>query len=75
MAVSGAKPAGAADETSAAQAVQRMFDSIAPRYDLLNHLLSAISTGCGGTGRRGAFVPSWPGPTRPFWISAAAPAT
>lgn len=41
MAVSGAKPAGAADETSAAQAVQRMFDSIAPRYDLLNHLLSA----------------------------------
>ena len=29
------------DEASAAQAVQRMFDSIAPRYDLLNHLLSA----------------------------------
>jgi len=37
----GARPAGAVDEASAAQAVRRMFDSIAPRYDLLNHLLSA----------------------------------
>lgn len=41
MAVSGAKPAGAHDESSAAQAVQQMFNSIAPRYDLLNHVLSA----------------------------------
>src|SRR5271165_2412853 len=41
MAASGAKPAGAHDESSAAQAVQRMFNSIAPRYDLLNHVLSA----------------------------------
>ena len=37
----GAKPTGAEDETSAAQAVREMFNSIAPRYDLLNHLLSA----------------------------------
>lgn len=37
----GAKPEGAQDETSAATAVRQMFNSIAPRYDLLNHVLSA----------------------------------
>jgi demethylmenaquinone methyltransferase / 2-methoxy-6-polyprenyl-1,4-benzoquinol methylase len=37
----GARPAGALDETSAAEAVRGMFNSIAPRYDLLNHVLSA----------------------------------
>ncbi len=36
----GAAPAGAADRDSAAKAVQEMFTSIAPRYDLLNHVLS-----------------------------------
>ena len=36
----GARPEGAADETSAALAVRAMFDAIAPRYDLLNHVLS-----------------------------------
>jgi demethylmenaquinone methyltransferase/2-methoxy-6-polyprenyl-1,4-benzoquinol methylase len=41
MITTGAKPIGAQDETSAAHAVRRMFNSIAPRYDLLNHLLSA----------------------------------
>ena len=41
MTTTGAKPEGAADETSAAQAVRQMFNSIAPRYDLLNHVLSA----------------------------------
>src|SRR5579863_6521951 len=41
MTTTGAKPLGAHDETSAAHAVQQMFNSIAPRYDLLNHVLSA----------------------------------
>lgn len=41
MPATGAKPAGATDEAHAAQAVREMFDSIAPRYDLLNHVLSA----------------------------------
>jgi len=41
MSVTGAKPAGAEDEAGAAQAVRLMFDAIAPRYDLLNHVLSA----------------------------------
>lgn len=36
----GAAPQGAKDEQSAALEVQRMFDEIAPRYDLLNHVLS-----------------------------------
>jgi demethylmenaquinone methyltransferase/2-methoxy-6-polyprenyl-1,4-benzoquinol methylase len=37
----GAKPAGIEDEAAAAQSVRAMFNSIAPRYDFLNHLLSA----------------------------------
>ena len=37
----GARPTGTADEQAAAANVQQMFDTIAPRYDLLNHLLSA----------------------------------
>ncbi len=41
MTTTGAKPMGADNETSAAAAVQQMFNSIAPRYDLLNHVLSA----------------------------------
>ncbi|HET9365141.1 MAG TPA: ubiquinone/menaquinone biosynthesis methyltransferase [Candidatus Angelobacter sp.] len=38
--VVGTTPAGATDERSAAQAVRQMFDEIAPRYDLANHVLS-----------------------------------
>jgi demethylmenaquinone methyltransferase/2-methoxy-6-polyprenyl-1,4-benzoquinol methylase len=41
MRPSGARPAGVNDEDSAASAVRNMFNSIAPRYDLLNHVLSA----------------------------------
>jgi demethylmenaquinone methyltransferase / 2-methoxy-6-polyprenyl-1,4-benzoquinol methylase len=41
MTTTGAKPAGVRDETHAAAAVQQMFNAIAPRYDLLNHVLSA----------------------------------
>jgi demethylmenaquinone methyltransferase/2-methoxy-6-polyprenyl-1,4-benzoquinol methylase len=38
--VRGTTPAGTSDERSAAHAVREMFDEIAPRYDLLNHVLS-----------------------------------
>jgi demethylmenaquinone methyltransferase/2-methoxy-6-polyprenyl-1,4-benzoquinol methylase len=38
--VTGAQPEGTGDEASAAAAVRSMFDQIAPRYDLLNHVLS-----------------------------------
>jgi len=36
----GARPVGATTEATASSGVQQMFNSIAPKYDLLNHLLS-----------------------------------
>jgi demethylmenaquinone methyltransferase/2-methoxy-6-polyprenyl-1,4-benzoquinol methylase len=41
MPATGARPIGTTDEAHAAEAVRQMFDAIAPRYDLLNHVLSA----------------------------------
>jgi len=38
--VVGAAPEGVSDQNSAARVVREMFTSIAPRYDLLNHVLS-----------------------------------
>ena len=38
--ITGASPQGAHDPEAAARAVRAMFTSIAPRYDLLNHVLS-----------------------------------
>ena len=38
--VMGAAPLGSSDPEAAARAIREMFTSIAPRYDLLNHLLS-----------------------------------
>jgi demethylmenaquinone methyltransferase/2-methoxy-6-polyprenyl-1,4-benzoquinol methylase len=40
VALTGTTPPGAPDEKRASEWVQRMFAGIAPRYDLLNHLLS-----------------------------------
>jgi demethylmenaquinone methyltransferase / 2-methoxy-6-polyprenyl-1,4-benzoquinol methylase len=39
--IRGAAPEGASDRDSAARAIREMFTSIAPHYDLLNHVLSA----------------------------------
>ena len=71
----GAQPVGTNDERDAAAAVQAMFDSIAPRYDLLNHVLSGSidRLWCWRTAMRFRHILSQP-ETR-IQMSAAAPAT
>lgn len=39
-AAAGTRPPGAQSETDAARRIREMFSNIAPRYDLLNHILS-----------------------------------
>ena len=68
MPATGAKPQGAQDEASAAQAVRQMFDNIAPRYDLLNHVLSANVDRLWWW-RTAPFLPT---PMLQCWTSAAA---
>jgi len=75
MTAAGARPIGAEDEAGAARAVRQMFDSIAPRYDLLNHLLSPMWIACGGGAPRGDLPQCWRGLTLPCWTFAAARAT
>lgn len=41
MPASGAEPQGTTGEQNASNAVQSMFNEIAPRYDMANHILSA----------------------------------
>ena len=75
MIATGAKPMGVEDEESAAKTVQRMFNTIAPRYDLLNHVLSANVDRHWWWRTAANSTPYLPTPTRQFWISAAAQAT
>ncbi len=74
--IAGARPAEQMDEAQAARAVQQMFDSIAPRYDLLNHVLSA-SVDRWWWVANGAEIQCDPGRSRGrrCWMCAAARAT
>ena len=73
MSATGARPAGAVEEAGAAQAVRQMFDSIAPRYDLLNHLLSAnVDRFWWRTDRAPVCGDVWRDPKRRSSISVAA---
>jgi len=75
MPATGAKPTGVEDEASAAQTVRQMFNAIAPRYDLLNHLLSANVDRLWWNRTARSFRPCWRIQMRPSWTSAAARAT
>ena len=73
----GASPAGVepGNEAEAGRRIREMFGRIAPRYDLLNHVLvdahrRALAQGAGAARSRvSAAVPRPAG-----WMSAAAPA-
>ncbi len=71
----GTTPAGAETEQQASAWVRGMFDRIAPRYDLLNHLLS-MNIDRYWRARTVAQVAPDSGTdvARRFWMCAAAPA-
>jgi len=66
----GAKPTGTADEASAARAVRQMFDAIARRMNLLNHVLSANVDRLWWRRTARRFRMCWRDPKRRFWTSA-----
>jgi hypothetical protein len=71
----GAAPAGARRPRVGGAAVREMFTSIAPRYDLLNHVLSFNIDRCGGGARRASSTRFCGVPRRACWIFVAAPET
>ncbi len=71
----GAAPPGARDQASAAAAVREMFTSIAPRYDLLNHVLSMNVDRVWWNRTARLFSEVLHRPTRRCWTCAAARAT
>ena len=73
--VIGAAPEGARDEACGVERGARDVHSIAPRYDLLNHVLSMNIDRLWWNRTARAFTGYWIGPTHRCSICAAAPAT
>ena len=74
--MTGTTPQGVHSEREASRWVREMFGRVAPRYDLLNHLLSFNLDKRWRTRTVDRIEPqSEEDRTRVFWISAAAQAT